>query len=242
MSWFTKFLTSSIGQKLVMSLTGLFLISFLIVHLVGNLQLMAGDGGEAFNIYAKFMTTNPVIKTLSYGLYAGILLHAIQGILLWAKNRKATGTKYAVTATRGAKGVSSGAAKRMAVLGTFVLAFLFIHMGDFWWAMKRGEVPIVSYAGVDHQDLYTKVYASFKQLWVVIAYLVGMIALAFHLRHGFWSAFQTLGLNHPKYTPLIKAVGLGISIIIPIAFAAIPLYMYFALPSAAFPEMGGLVQ
>ena len=96
------------------------------------MQLLANDGGEAFNIYAKFMTTNPVVSTISFGLYAMILVHAIQRLLLWAKNRKATGTKYAVTATRGAKGVASGAAKRMAVLGTLILAFLFIHMGDFW--------------------------------------------------------------------------------------------------------------
>ena len=83
MSWITNFLTSSIGRKLIMSLTGLFLIQFLLVHLVGNLQLLIDDNGEAFNIYANFMTTNPVIKTVSYLLYAGILLHAIQGLLLW---------------------------------------------------------------------------------------------------------------------------------------------------------------
>ncbi|MEL6719508.1 MAG: succinate dehydrogenase, partial [Bacteroidota bacterium] len=78
MSWFTNFLTSSIGKKIIMSLTGLFLISFLVVHLAGNLQLLVNDEGESFNVYAKFMTTNPLIKFISYGLYAGILLHAVQ--------------------------------------------------------------------------------------------------------------------------------------------------------------------
>ncbi len=236
-----------------MSLTGLFLISFLIVHLVGNLQLLSSDGGEAFNVYAHFMANNPLIKTISWGLYAGILLHAVQGILLWWKNREARGNKkYAVTATRGAKGVASNAAKRMAILGTFVLAFLFIHMGDFWWASKwSGEsgLPMVKYAAYDgsadmleYKDLYTKVWASFKQEWIVVAYLIGLVALAFHLRHGFWSAFQTLGWNHPRWTPLIKSVGLVIAISIPLAYAVIPVYMYLTLPElpANIQEMGGL--
>ncbi len=242
MNWFTKFLTSSIGQKLVMSLTGLFLISFLVVHLAGNLQLMADDGGVAFNTYAKFMTGNPVIKTISYGLYAMILLHAFQGLALWFKNRKARGSeKYAVKVTRGADGVATSAAKQMAVLGTLILAFLLIHMGDFWWAMKTEAVPMADCGGEPCQDLYTKVYASFKQWWVVAAYIVGMIALAFHLRHGFWSAFQTLGWNHPKYTPAINGAAWVIALVLPVAYAAIPLYMYFALPEmTTVPEMGGI--
>lgn len=230
MNWFTKFLTSSIGQKLVMSLTGLFLITFLLVHLAGNFQLLAGDGGEAFNVYAKFMTTNPVIKFTSYGLYAGILLHAVQGILLWAKNRKARGNaKYAVKATRTAKGVTGSAAKQMALLGTLIFAFLLLHMGDFWWAMKTDQVSMATYDGEQYQNLFEKVYASFKQPWIIVAYMIGLFALTFHLKHGFWSAFQTLGFNHPKYTPFIKSVGLLISIVIPGAFAAIPLYMYFMM-------------
>ena len=89
MRWFIDFMTSSIGKKLVMSLTGLFLISFLVIHLIGNLQLLYTDGGKSFNIYAKFMTTNPVIKFISIGLYAGILLHAIQGLLIVFSNKKA---------------------------------------------------------------------------------------------------------------------------------------------------------
>lgn len=241
MNWFTKFLTSSIGQKLVMSLTGLFLISFLVVHLAGNLQLLSSEGGEAFNTYAKFMTGNPIIKTISYGLYAMILLHAFQGLALWWKNRQARGSvKYAVKVTRAAEGVSGSAAKQMAILGTLILAFLFIHMGDFWWAMKREAVPMTVCGGEPCQDLYIKVYSSFKQWWVVAAYMVGMIALAFHLRHGFWSAFQTLGLNHPRWTPLIKATAWVIAIALPLAYAIIPLYMFFVLPEANFPEMGGL--
>lgn len=235
MNWFSKFLTSSLGQKLIMSLTGLFLVTFLIVHLAGNLQLLSNDG-QAFNEYAYFMTHNPLIKTVAYGNYFFILLHAIQGLMLWSKNRAAKGQGYKVNNTR-AVGTAAGAAKNMAYLGMLILVFIIIHMGDFWWAMKMGETPMASYDGVQIKDLYTKVYASFKQLWIVVFYLIAMIGLALHLRHGFWSSFQTLGLNHKKYTPFIRFVGMAIAILIPLGFAIIPLYTYFVMPElASYPQ------
>ena len=222
-----------------MAVTGLFLMIFLIVHLLGNLQLMVQDMGESFNTYAEFMTTNPLIKGVSYGLYAMILLHAIQGIALWIKNRQAGG-KYAKRKARAAWG-PTWISSNMALLGILIFAFLLLHMGDFWWSMKRGVLEAalngdgVQYAGA---DLYKKVYVSFKQEWIVIAYLVGLAALALHLWHGFASSFQTLGLNHPKYMPLIKAVGVLYATLIPLAYAAIPLYVYFAVD---IPEYASLI-
>jgi len=225
MSWLISFLTSSIGRKLLMSLTGLFLITFLIVHLIGNLQLLYDDGGEAFNTYAYFMTNNPLIKFVSYGLYGLILLHAAVGLLLAVQNKSAKGSKYAVS--KGTPG--TWASKNMALLGTFVLAFIFLHMGDFWLKMKLGQLDMVEYEGfgVAVKDLYTRVNMAFSELWIVIAYLIGLAALAFHLLHGFASAFQTLGIRHKKYTPLIQGLGVAYSILIPLAFAIIPLYVYF---------------
>jgi succinate dehydrogenase / fumarate reductase cytochrome b subunit len=239
MSWFSSFITSSLGRKLIMSLTGIFLILFLIVHLIGNLQLVMGDGGEAFNRYAYFMTHNKFIKVTSYGLYLFIILHAIQGVLLWQKNRSARGVNYAVKVTR-TVGTNGFAAKNMMYLGILILAFLLLHMGDFWWAMKSKNLPTETYAGsvTDYQDLYIKVYVSFKQLWVVIAYLVGLLALAFHLLHGFQSAFQTLGLNHKKYTPWIKTLGVAYSILVPLGYAVLPVYFYLLtdIPDPALAE------
>lgn len=232
MNWITNFFTSSIGQKVIMSLTGFFLISFLAVHLTGNLQLLYGDDGLAFNEYAHFMTTNPVVKTLSYGLYAGFLLHAIQGLLLWSKNKKARGGKgYAVTVVNTASGhAPKRASHHMALLGTIILVFLGIHMGDFWYSMKfTNEIPLV--AGTEYKDLYMKVSESFSQWWIVLIYVLSMVVLAFHLMHGFWSAFQTLGLDHKKYTPIIKTIGAIYSILIPLAFASIPVYMFIKLNS-----------
>lgn len=227
MSWFSKFITSSLGQKLVMSLTGLFLILFLMVHLVGNLQLLKDDGGQAFNLYTYFMTHNPLIKSVSYGLYLFILLHAVQGISLWLQNRKARGTKgYAVKVTR-TTNTSSFASRNMAYLGLLILVFLGIHMGDFWWKMKIGATPMVMIEGEEYKDLYTLVDNSFRQAWIVIVYILSMVGLFFHLLHGFQSAFQTLGFNHKKYTPVIRLLGWVYSIMVPLGFAYIPFYYFF---------------
>jgi len=211
-----------------MSLTGLFLIIFLVVHLLGNLQLLANDGGEAFNAYSYFMTHNPLIKSVSYGLYLFILLHAILGIVIYAKNKKAKGSKYAVSSNADV----SWASKNMAILGTLIFAFILIHMGDFWYKMKfTDQLAMVSVEGLDVQvkDLYTQVKATFSNPIMVGAYVIGMIVLALHLWHGFQSAFQTLGLNHGKYTPFIRGLGKVYSIVVPLLFAIIPLYYFFFL-------------
>ncbi len=225
MSWFSKFLTSSIGQKTVMALTGIFLTLFLAVHLLGNLQLLQNDDGEAFNIYAYFMTHNPLIKTVSYLLYASILLHAVQGILLTRRNREARGEhRYAVTHTRS----SERASRSMAWLGIIIFVFIVLHMYQFWFQMHWGGLETVEYANYPHPitDLYTLVEESYESLGFVIFYVVSMAVVGYHLWHGFWSSFQTLGLDHKKYTPLIKWIGAAYSVIIPLLFAIIPIVMY----------------
>ncbi|MBT8219998.1 MAG: succinate dehydrogenase cytochrome b subunit [Bacteroidia bacterium] len=224
MKWITKLFTSSIGKKLVMSLTGIFLILFLIVHLVGNLQLLSNDGGESFNIYAKFMTSNPLIKTVSYGLYLFIVLHTIQGIVLLLQNRSAKKSRYAVKTNQNA----SWASRNMGPLGIIIFVFIVIHMVQFWFKMKTGALDMVEYAGQDAvNDLYTPVYEAFKNIYFVIFYVVSMLVIAFHLNHGFQSAFQSLGLNHKKYTPFIKSLGKIYSILVPLGFAIIPVWFYF---------------
>ncbi len=226
MSWFTNFLTSSIGQKFVMSITGLFLILFLVVHLAGNLQLLHNDGGEAFNVYAYFMTHNPLIKTVSYVLYIFILIHAIQGILLVRKNRAARGSQgYSVKKTR-TVGTSAFASTRMGALGIIIFVFILIHMYQFWLQMKLDRLPYVTIDGTEYKDLYWITAQTYENIGFVIFYVVSMVVIAFHLWHGFQSAFQTLGLNHKKYTPVIKFVGKAYSIIVPALFALIPIYMY----------------
>lgn len=228
-NWFSRFITSSIGQKVIMALTGLFLITFLAVHLAGNLMLLSDDGGQAFNEYAYFMTHNPVIKTLSYGLYFFILLHSIQGIILWRRNKSARGnTNYAVKVDRVAGDNGKLSSVYMGALGTVILLFILIHMYQFWLQMKLGNVDMITYeAGADPvKDLHTLVMSTYQNVGFVAFYVISMGFIAFHLWHGFQSAFQTLGLNHPKWTPLIKAVGKVYSVLVPLGFAIIPLWMY----------------
>lgn len=226
MNWLIKFLSSSIGRKLIMSLTGLFLILFLTVHLIGNLQLFKEDGGESFNVYAHFMTSNPVIKIIAYGNYFFILLHAFLGIRIAIYNRKAKGQTGAVS---NPNPKITWASKNMPILGGLIFAFILIHMGDFWLKMKLGKVDMITYAGIEGEfkDLYSRVLISFKELWIVIVYLIGLAALGYHLHHGFQSAFQTLGFNHRKYTPSIKKLGTLYAIFVPLGFALIPIYYYF---------------
>ncbi|NRB52913.1 MAG: succinate dehydrogenase cytochrome b subunit [Saprospiraceae bacterium] len=226
MNWFSRFLTSSLGKKLLMSLTGLFLISFLIIHLIGNFQLLIDDGGKQFNVYAKFMTTNPVIKTVSYLLYGSILLHAVQGLLIWRENRVARGgTRYAVKVTR-AVNTSAKLSSNMGWLGAIVLVFILVHMYQFWLQMKLGNLPMATYDGQEYKDLYTIVAAAYQNIFYVIFYVVSMLVIAFHLWHGFQSSFQTLGLNHRKYTPFIHVLGKLIAVVIPLGFAVIPVFMF----------------
>jgi succinate dehydrogenase / fumarate reductase, cytochrome b subunit len=226
MSWFSDFLTSSIGRKLVMSLTGLFLIIFLAIHLAGNLQLLYADSGEAFNLYAKFMTTNPLIKTTSYLLYAFILLHAIQGWILWRKNKLARGAQgYAVKVTK-TVGTNRFASVNMGWLGTIIFVFILIHLYQFWLQMKLGNLPMATYDGVEVKDLYAIVAKAYSNIGFVAFYVISMVVVGIHLYHGFHSAFQTLGLSHHKYTPLVKGFGKLYSIVVPLGFAIIPVYMY----------------
>ena len=117
----------------------------------------------------------------------------------------------------------------MALLGTLILAFILMHLGHFWFQFKfaSGGLPMVSYDGVEMVDAYTRVSQVLVQPVWLIAYLIGIIVLAFHLMHGFSSAFQTLGLRHKKYTPIINFIGKAYAILIPLGFAIIPLYLYF---------------
>jgi succinate dehydrogenase / fumarate reductase, cytochrome b subunit len=228
MSWINSFAKSSIGKKLVMSLTGLFLIIFLIVHLIGNLQLLKGDGGDAFNTYAYFMTHNPLIKTVSYGLYFFILLHTFQGLYIWWCNRQTKGQTYEA----GYKNPKvDWASQNMALLGTLILVFLIIHMGDFWFKMKfTDQLDVIKLPNNEHEmkDLYKSCALAFSELWYVVLYVIAMIVLYFHLSHGFASAFQTIGWNHPKYTPIIKFIGKAYAILVPIGFAVIPIIFYYS--------------
>lgn len=227
-------LTSSLAKKYWMALTGLFLCLFLVGHLVGNLQLLMPFGKEAamqFNAYAKFMTSNPLIKIMSYLTYFSILFHAIDGFLLVAQNRKARPVKYQMYDPSKNSKPSS---RYMAILGTIILIFIVTHMVNFWARMHFSDMPVmIDDNGEKMNDLYGVVLAFFRHpdygMVAAILYAVSMAFLAFHLSHGFQSAFQSLGVNHRKYTPLIKKAGMAFSILVPLLFAIIPIYIHFIM-------------
>jgi succinate dehydrogenase / fumarate reductase cytochrome b subunit len=219
MTW-KSFFVSSIGKKFAMGLTGLFLITFLIVHAGVNSCIFVNDDGETFNTAAHFMSHNWVVRILEIGLFAGLFLHIIQGLLLWKQNTAARPVKYNMNdASKNSKWYS----RSMGLLGTLLLFFLIIHVSKFFVDTK-----IALYGGGDAEhNLYYDMKEEFAKWWIVVIYLLGVASLFWHLLHGFGSAFQTLGINHKRYTPIIRAIGTAYTVIICLLFALMPLAFYF---------------
>ncbi len=232
MTW-KHFFTSSIGKKFIMGLTGLFLITFLVVHCTINAMIFFNDGGDTFNHWAHFMGTNLIVRTMEIGLYAGLLLHIIQGFVLWAQNSKARPVKYAMN---NASANSKWYSRSMGLLGTLLLLFLIMHIYHFWTPSRLGgignihsleETTLATYSNQAALNLYAEMQMVFRgNLPVVLIYIAGVISLGWHLLHGFQSAFQTFGINHKRYTPIIKALGMAFSIIVPLIFALMPIAFY----------------
>ncbi|HMU45877.1 MAG TPA: succinate dehydrogenase cytochrome b subunit [Chitinophagaceae bacterium] len=219
MKW-SEIFTSSIGKKWVMGLTGIFLILFLIVHVGLNACIWANDGGVMFNTGAHFMGSNIVPRILEIGLIAGFLLHIIQGLMLEFQNRAKRKKGYAVS--MGNKG-SKWYSRSMGLLGTLILIFLIIHLSHFWVPNRSSQGWVLG----EEINLYDRMKVVFQQEWVVIVYVLGCISLAWHLLHGFQSAFRTIGVSNAKYLSMLNAIGIGFSIIVPLAFALMPISFYF---------------
>ncbi|MFN3403035.1 MAG: succinate dehydrogenase cytochrome b subunit [Cytophagaceae bacterium] len=216
MSWLSKALSGSLGQKIIMAVTGLFLVTFLLEHLISNFLLLKTDGTD-FNAYADFMKTNPFIRGLEYVLFGGFIFHIAYAAIISYKNKKARPVGYAYNQP---SENSSWFSRNMGLSGTMVLIFLIVHLRSFFWPHK-----IIHPEGL--KPIYDDVHEAFSNGWYTGFYVFAMILLAFHLNHGFQSAFQTLGLRHPKYTPFIKRLGTTFAIVVPAAFAAIPLIIFF---------------
>lgn len=219
MSWFREFRKTTVGKKIFVAITGIFLITFLVVHLAGNLLLFKGQA--EFNEYSRFMSTSPLIRVMEIILAVGFLVHIFYALFLTYKNRKSRPRPYAV------KDPSSAtfSSRTMPFTGALVLIYLVIHINSFTVKHRVFER--------ENTDFYRTVVESFQFGWggyYWLFYVFSMIILAIHLNHGFQSAFQTLGLRHKKYTPLIEKLGTLIAIAIPAGFASIPIYFYFFAP------------
>lgn len=211
-----------------MSLTGIFLITFLVVHAGINACIFADlfdptDDGEMFNRAAHFMGSSWVIRAAEIGLFAFIILHVVQGFMVEFQNRSRRGIGY--QKTMGSKG-SKWYSRSMGLLGTLLLLFLIMHISHFWVPSRITGLPEASY-NPEHHDLFGKMALVFENPFIVVLYVLGCISLAYHLAHGFQSAFRTLGVYNKRYLALINVVGLGFSILIPLVFALMPISMHF---------------
>ena len=222
MSWFVRMLTSSLGRKYVMAVTGLFLCSFLIIHLSGNLLTLIPDGGLSFNSFTYFMEHMIVVRILEVVLFAGFIVHIIQALLLTLKNRKARPVRYAQFA--GNKN-SSWISRNMGILGTIILIFLIIHLRDFFYDIKfeKDELGLDARGNV---NLYKEVVTTFGMLPYAALYFIAMFGLGYHLWHGFQSAFRSLGLTHKKYVIFLERTGQVYTIVITGGFMFLPVYWY----------------
>lgn len=205
-----------------MCLTGLFLSFFLLIHFLGNLQLFLPQEQAhlQFNTYSHFLSGNIIIKIVSYVLYASIILHAVDGLIITIKNRKTQGNYQNDRRARASKWYS----RNMGILGTILLIFLVIHFQNFWYVYKCGRLPIDSNG---NKDLYILVVTVFKEWWYVVIYVLSMIALCYHLIHGIYSATRTLGLFHPKYVRWFQKAAVAYAVIISLGFAIMPVYVFF---------------
>ncbi len=227
MRWLLNALSTSVGRKVVLAITGLLLCGFLVAHLAGNLLLYVGDDGKSYNEYAHALHEQAALLAVAeVGLFGLLIAHIVIALQVSAENRAARKVGYAVTRSK-QEGRYAAEGYRpdtwMLVTGILVLGFLVLHLIDFKMELRHKSF----YQTADGLDVTPFVKAknllSTSNLITIVGYAIGSLALLAHLAHGFQSAFQTLGFNHPKYTPLIKLVGLVFAIAIGVGFATFPL-------------------
>jgi len=209
MNWFTNTFVSSVGKKLMMAVTGLFFCLFLVLHLAGNLTLYMGK--DVFNSYAEHLhSLGPLVTVAEWGLLIFAVVHVSTGLFLFYQNFKARPQRYAVNKRAGGRTLGSAT---MPYTGVVLLLFVFYHLFNFHFVDKT------------HTTIFQIVSNAFAQPGYVLIYTFAMIIAAVHVSHGFWSAFQTLGVNHPKYTPFLRGLSLVFSLIVGIGFGFIPIYV-----------------
>jgi len=218
---------TSVGRKNLMAVTGLFIIFFLVIHLVGNLLLILPDSffpiefwgdvanqHDMYNAYSHFLVHFWPVTVVAWVLYAAIALHILDALLITLNNRIAQGEKYAVTDNS----TSSWTSRNMGFLGVAIGAFIVLHMAQFWLQYKVLKIE---------HDLYNLVVETFKIWWMVVIYEIGIIALGFHLVHGIESAHRSLGIYPKKVMRIIKYIALCFGVLMAVLYAIIPIIIYF---------------
>ena len=207
MSWISSAIGSSVGKKLLMALTGMAFIGFLAAHLAGNFAIYAGKA--AFNGYAeKLQSLGPLLYFFRAGLIVFAVVHITTGLVLFLQNRKARPVSYTTYASAGGRTLSS---RTMPYTGLIILAFVVFHLFHFTFVDKTAAT------------IFDLVTVAFNRPGVTALYAVAMVIVALHVRHGFWSAFQTIGANHPKYMPAVSAVSLAAGWAVAAGFGLLPI-------------------
>ena len=212
MSWLIRIFGASIGKKLLMAITGLSFIGFLCAHLTGNLTLYMG--GTAFNRYAeKLHSLGPILTVFEFGLLALALIHVTTGLILFIQNFKARSVPYENDRRAGGRTLSS---VTMPYTGLIILAFVIFHLINF------------SFVNKTQRTIFEIVSSAFANPFYLVVYVLVMIVVALHIRHGFWSALQTIGTNHPKYMPAIMVLSVVASLIFGFGFGLLPIYVWLS--------------
>ena len=215
--------TSSIGKKLLMSLAGLFLVTFLLVHMGLNLLVIIFDDPMVYNKAAHIMSSNILIKIFEIVLFGGLFLHVIYALILQVQNWIARPKRY----NKANYANTSFFSKFMIHTAAIILTFLVIHFVDFYFKAKFGHAAEIHVDGVMYHDLASEIVDKFKMMPFVVFYIAAFIFLGFHLIHGFQSAFKTLGLDHKKYTPVIQVLAIIYTVIVVAGYSIIPVIVYF---------------
>ncbi len=209
MKWVLETIRTPIGKKLLMAASGLAFVLFLLAHLLGNLLLYKGP--ETFDAYAAGLhSMGALILVAELVLLILAAVHVFTGLLLFFENFKARPVRYAMKKSAGGRNIGSGT---MPYTGLLILGFVVLHLINFRFVDRESE------------SVYASVASLFAAWPYVLIYTSAVIIVAVHIRHGFWSLFQTAGLNHPKYMPLVQGLGVAVSLLIAVGFGLIPIYM-----------------
>ena len=218
MSSLSRFLSSSVGTKILVALTGLGFAAFLVTHLAANLLVLVDPHG--YNAYSHKLISNPLIYIAEAGLVVLFLVHAFKAVMVTLRNREARGRGYAVKKRAGHTSRKSLASSTMIVTGIWLLLFVVIHLKTFkfgpWYDTPDGM-----------RDLARLVHEVYAEPFHVVFYILSMVVVGMHLSWGLSSAFQSMGLEHPRYNGLIRGAGLAIAVLMALGFALIPAVIYF---------------
>ena len=212
--------SSTIGRKYAMALSAMFLLIFLVMHLSVNLLSVFGE--TAYNNASQFMGYNPLIQfVMQPVLMFAVIFHFVMGFVLEIKNQRARPIGYD---KNNGSANSTWSSRNMIISGAVILAFIFLHMYDFW--LHEMNYKYVDGLPIEETRFWEDLHGKFADLWRVVLYVISFGLLGLHLAHGFQSSFQSIGARHAKYTPFIRAIGNWYSILIPLGFIFIAIFHY----------------